>query len=512
MTINFNSILKLLRQNLPVVLSFSLVGLIALISISFLAVPKYTSTVRLFVSTPANTLDLSSLSIGSSFAQQRVKSYADIINSPLTLNPVIQNLGLSISAYELASMISARAPIDTVLIDVSVVTTDPILSANIANAVGQQFEITASQLEFGDSATGIKVTVVGDAVPSSTPSSPRYLLNSMAGLVLGFLFGFGVAVIRLYFSGVVKNSDHMSGTPMLATVGFDPEAKAAALISSINKYSARTESYRQLRTSIIHHKEIWQSGGKSGGFVLTITSSLPGEGKTTSALNLGMSLTASGKKVLYVEGDLRRPSAKIYFSQFTQKSRLGFSTILKKTENSSLTYSKMIRRDVKSGLHLMLAGEVPENAGELIMNNEIVKFLNYARKKYEYILIDTPPVLPVSDSLSLARLSDGVFLVVRAGSTRIAQLQGVIAKLRAIGIEPVGALLNMIPEDARDYDDYGYRYEYGKYGYRGYRYRKYKKDYGYDYGYSAGSGYVPKTYPPTVSESLRLEISKGKNK
>ena len=99
-----------------------------------MAIPKYTSTVRLFVSTPASALDLSSLSLGSSFTQQRVKSYADIINSPITLNPVIQKLGLKQSAHELAGAISADAPMDTVLIDVNVETPDPILSANIANA------------------------------------------------------------------------------------------------------------------------------------------------------------------------------------------------------------------------------------------------------------------------------------------------------------------------------------------------------------------------------------------
>ena len=511
MTINFRTILKLLRQNLPIVLSFTFAGLIALLSISLVSTPQYTSSVRLFVSTPANTLDLSSLSIGSSFAQQRVKSYADIIDSPLTLNPVIQELDLDISVYQLAGMVSAKAPLDTVLIDVAVVTSDPVLSANIANAVGEQFEITASELEFGNSATGIKVTVVGDAIPSTTPSSPRYFLNSLVGLVLGFLLGFGVALIRLYFSGVVKNSDHTDGLAMFATIGFDADAKISPLINSINKYSARTESYRQLRTNVIHNKENWKSQAKSAGYILTVTSSLPGEGKTTCALNLGLSLAAAGKKVLYIEGDLRRPTAKGYFPHLVDKQNLGFSSVLKASTNTFTTFSKLIKRDVSSKLDLVLAGAVPENAGELIMNEQVIKFLDFARKKYEYIIVDTPPVLPVSDSLSLARYSDGVIVVIKAGSTRIAQFQGVLLRIRGVGLEPVGCILNMIPEDARDYDDYGYRYEYGKYGYRGSKYRKYKKDYGYDYGYSNGSGYVPKTYPPRPTDSLMLRLREIKD-
>lgn len=507
MTINLRVLLKLLRQNLPVVLVCSLVGMLGLLTLSFLSTPKYTSTVTLFVSTPANALDLSSLSVGSSFAQQRVKSYADIIDSPITLKPVVEKLGLSLTPYKLASMVSADAPLDTVLIKVNVVTTDPILSANVANAVGQQFEITASQLEFGADQTGIKVTVVNDAIPSESPSSPRYLLNTMAGLILGFLMGICIAVIRLYFSGVVKNTDHLLGLPLLAAVGFDVEAKSHPLINSINKYSARAETFRQLRTNVIYLRRESRQNKRIKGFILVITSSLPGEGKTTAALNLGLTLVAAGKKVLYVEGDLRRPSAKNYFQDLKKLSDTGFSKLLQSNVTTPTSYLRMIKRDAKSGLDLMFAGQVPQNAGELIIKDQISNFLNFAKKRYEYVIVDTPPLLPVSDSLSLAGYADAVILVVRAGETRIAQFQGVLNRIQNIGVQPLGCILNMIPEDARDYDDYGYRYEYGKYSYRGYLYRKYAQKYGYEYGNPSKYGYKPNTYPPDESNSLRLKIS-----
>ena len=506
MTISIRLLMKLLRQNLPVVLVCTIVGMLSLLTLSFLSTPKYTSTVRLFVSTPANALDLSSLSVGSSFAQQRVKSYADIIDSPLTLKPVIEKLGLSVTPYTLAKMVSADAPLDTVLIDVKVVTTDPILSANVANAVGEQFENTASQLEFGDSQTGIKVTVVSDATPSRTPSSPRFLLNTLVGLILGFLLGICIAITRLYFSGVVKNTDHLLGLPLLAAVSFDSEAKSHPLINSLNKYSARAEAYRQLRTNIIYHNDK-AGANKLEGFVLLITSSLPGEGKTTAALNLALSLVAAGKKIIYVEGDLRRPSAKNYFKDLKMTNNVGFSRLLDSKETSSQSFFKMIKRDPKSGLDLLFAGEVPHNAGELIINDKLANFLVYARKKYEYVIVDSPPLLPVADSLSLSGLADAVLLVVRAGDTRIAQFQGVLHRIQNIGVQPIGCVLNMIPEDARDYDDYGYRYEYSKYGYRGYRYGKYAQRYGSGYGNSSNSGYTPNTYPPDMKNSLRLKIN-----
>lgn len=509
MTINFRVILKLLRQNLPIVLSSSLAGLLMLLGLSFTATPKYTSTVRLFVSTPASALDLSSLSLGSSFTQQRIKSYADIINSPLTLNPVIERLGLKQSAYELAGAISANAPTDTVLIDVNVETPDPILSANIANAVGSQFEITASQLEFGDSQSGIKVTVVGDATPNSTPTSPRFLLNSLVGIILGLSIGFGIAVSRLYFSGVVKNSQHLSGMTLLTAVGFDREAQDFPLINSLNKYSARTEAFRQLRANIIHKKESSQlKGSRSLGFILTVTSSLPGEGKTTTALNLGISLAAAGKKVLFIEGDLRRPSARKYFEKLFLRDQSGFSSLLNSKSTTKNMYAKLIKRDPVSGMSLILSGPVLTNAGELFSTGQVIKFLDYSRENYEYIIIDSPPLLPVSDSLEIVKLSDTVLIVVRAGVTRIAQLQGIVARIKNIDATPLGAVLNMIPEDARDYDDYGYQYEYSRYGYRGYLYRKYSKKYGHDYGYSQNTGYVPKTYPPLIDDEKKSRLWK----
>ena len=159
-------------------------------------------------------------------------------------------------------------------------------------------------------------------------------------------------------------------------------------------------------------------------------------------------------------------------------------------------------------MSLILSGPVLTNAGELFSTGEVVKFLDYCREKYEYIIIDSPPLLPVSDSLAVAKLSDTILIVVRAGVTRIAQLQGIVTRIRNIDAVPLGAVLNMIPEDARDYDDYGYQYEYSRYGYKGYLYKKYSKRYGDDYGYSQNMGYVPKTYPPLIEDEKKSRLWK----
>ena len=508
MGINLRMVLKLLRHNLPLVLSTTLVGLVSLVTLSFMSTPQYSSGVQLFVSTPANALDLSSLSQGSTFSQQRVKSYADIINGPLTLIPVIKKLNLQMTAHELSQHISAKATESTVLIEVQVSTPDPILSANIANAVGVEFSKTASQLEFGDSTNGIHVTVVRDAIPSTTPSSPRYTLNMLVGVVLGFIFGLILCFIKYYFNSTVKNVDHIGDYQLLSAIGFDSEADTNPLITSINKYSARTESFRQLRTAIMHKKGLLpKKSSKLTGYVVSFTSSVPGEGKTTTCINLALSMVASGERVLFIEADLRRPTANKYFA--TNLTSKGLSELLNSNRSTSSFYNEIIKLDPKTKLNLVASGKIPPNAGELLISDKFSSFMEYCRSKFDYILIDTPPLLPVSDALAMSRLSDGVVIVVHAGKTRTAQLEGVTSRLESINSEVLGIVLNKIPEDARDYEDYGYRYESSSYGYRGYFSRKYGRKYSETsgtYGYSPDFKPRHNTYPPRPSDALRLAI------
>jgi Mrp family chromosome partitioning ATPase len=157
-------------------------------------------------------------------------------------------------------------------------------------------------------------------------------------------------------------------------------------------------------------------------------------------------------------------------------------------------------------MYLILSGPVQSNAGELFTNEQFIKFVSYCRQNYDYVIIDSPPLLPVSDSLAIAKLSDGVLIVVRAGITRIAQLQGVLSRIKTVGGAPIGAILNMIPEEARDYDDYGYQYEYSRYGYRGYLYKKYSQKYGNAYGYLEEASYVPRTYPPRLEDEKKQQL------
>ena len=138
---------RLILRNLKVVLVSTLIGIFAAAGITYAQTPIYQANIQLFVSTPSTTLDLGALAQGSSFSQQRVISYAQIINGPGTLNPVIRALHLPYTLTKLAKQVKASAPLNTVLIDVTVSDTNAQRAADIANAIGNQFSATATSLD-----------------------------------------------------------------------------------------------------------------------------------------------------------------------------------------------------------------------------------------------------------------------------------------------------------------------------------------------------------------------------
>jgi len=154
--------------------------------------PIYKSSAQLFVSTPASAIDISTLLTGSSFSQQRVKSYAQIINSPVNLEPVVKELKLNISAEELSKNITASAPLDTVLISLVVTDTNPKRAARIANAVAKQFGITVKSLELQeiDTESPIKVSIAKFATPPTAPAAPKKIDKLCAGLAHGIWIRF----------------------------------------------------------------------------------------------------------------------------------------------------------------------------------------------------------------------------------------------------------------------------------------------------------------------------------
>lgn len=483
---------RLVLRNLITVVASVLVGLLTAGGITYLTTPQYEAKLQLFVSTQSSDFDISALVQGSSFSQQRVKSYAQIIPSPTTLEPVIKKLGLDVKPENLAKRVKASAPLDTVLINVTVTDESAAMAARIANTIGDEFSLFVNELELSkaDDSPPIKVSVVKRASIPESPATPRTALNLLLGLVLGFGLGVGVAILRQLFDNSIKSENDLDQTPLLGAIGFDGDATEKPLITQLNRFSSRTESFRQIRTNLQYLR------AEQPPKVIAISSALPGEGKTSTSINLSISLAQSGFKVALIEADLRRPKTYSYLG--IPKEEKGVSEVLSGKEEGKL--EARIERLLKSfskdfELSFLASGAIPPNPSELLDSQTFDDLIAYFKQRFDFVIIDCPPALPVADASIVSTKVDGVIVVIEAGKTRKNQFFGVREGITQVGGVVLGAILNKIPY-SRSYDDYGYRYGYG-YGYRG-KYGSYKY-----------SGY--KSYRPYAANSERTDSNQDRS-
>jgi len=456
-------LIRLLRRNVWIILLSMMVSVGFSTYITITTVPIYEARVKLFISTPSSFFDINSLTIGSSFGQQRVKSYAQIVNSPINLMPVINQLRLPETPGQLAKMITATAPADTVLLEISVRDANPVRASVIANAVGNQFKVTVATVEVGlEQSSPISTSVVEEAVQPKDPVIPRKSLNLLGGILFGFSAGIALSFLRIIMDNVVKNEGDLEGKKLLAAVLFESSV-AEDLIGSISDtFSFRAENFRLLRSNIIHMTSSLPTVKKKIAKSILITSSHSAEGKSSTAITLAHSLAVSGNRVLIVECDLRRPifnKALIQYLPEMDKGKLGLVDLLRRP----VTLSSIVKKTSIKGLSFIPCGEIPDNPSELLASQYTKQVHKRLCTGYDYIIIDSPPLLAVNDALSIAKHCDLTLLVIKAGKTRISHYRRSLLLLEGIGVALSGVVLNMIPE-ARAGEDYGYGYGI-KYGY-----------------------------------------------
>jgi succinoglycan biosynthesis transport protein ExoP len=448
---------RLLRRNVWIILMSMMISVGFSTYITVTTEPIYEARVKLFISTPSSFFDINSLTIGSSFGQQRVKSYAQIVNSPINLRPVIAELGLTESPGELAKLINATAPSDTVLLEISVRDKSPIRASTIANAVGNQFKITVTTVEVGlEQSSPISTSVVEEAVTPTAPVLPRKTINLLGGLFFGFSLGIVLSFLRLALDSVVKNEGDLEGKKLLAAILFEPSVMDDLIGSVSNTFSYRSENFRLLRANIIHITSNSLRSKKKIAKSILITSCHSAEGKTSTAITLAHSLAVAGNRVLLVEGDLRRPTMKkslLEYSTNILSKNVGLVDLLRKP----ISVSSVITKTSFKGLFYVSCGDIPDNPSELLASTYTKQIHQRLCAGFDYVILDSPPLLAVNDALSIAPHCDLSLLVVKAGVTRVSHYRRSLTLLEGIGVSLSGVILNMIPE-AKAGEDYGYGY------------------------------------------------------
>lgn len=450
----------LLRKRWKLIVACALIGLIAAGTFVSLATKSYSASIKLFVSTTDGGSNISSVQAGGLFSQQRVVSYADIVGTPPVTQPVIKQLGLNLTASALAGKISASAPLNTVLINISVTDPSAVQAQAIANAVGAQFVTVVNALETpaGSARSPVKVSVVQQASLPGAPVSPKKKLDLVLGLLVGLAVGVGTAVLRQTFDTTLHSPQEMQAiAPGLATlgiIGFDPEATKNPLIVEVSPHSPRAEAFRQLRTNLrfVDPDHPLRT--------VVITSAVPREGKSTTAANLAITLARAGVSVLLVEADLRRPRLGKYLN--VPEDAAGLSDVL----IGHATLDAAVRKHGTDGPFILSAGSKPPNPSELLGSDAMQDLLREVSARFDFVLIDAPPLLPVTDAAVLGQITDGVLFVTHAGRTKREQVARAIASLDSVNAHKLGVVFNQVGGSGSSGFGYGYGY-YGYYGYYG---------------------------------------------
>lgn len=426
-----------------------LLGAGVTVGLSLLKTPQYTSTTQFFVSAgdSSSTTDVYQ---GSQFSQQRVSSYARVLEGRLLAGRVIEELGLGMTADELQDRIAASAVPDTVLIDVAVTDSSPVRAQAIAEVLGEKFVERVDELEAREGAPSL-VTVDVNEVPEvpTSPSSPQIARDTALGALLGLLVGALLAVLRARFDRSVKTPEmatELANAPIIGVVLRDPTLEQRHLVdrAGVNRTA---EDYRQLRNNL-QFLNVDQPPK-----VIMISSAVPAEGKTTVVVNLALALADVGRKVTIVEADLRRPKVTRYMGLV---GGVGLTNLLAGTAE----LEEVTQAYGDGGVLVIAAGPTPPNPGELLSSSHMATLLDKMRAESDYILVDAPPLLPVADSTGLAVMMDGVLLSVRYGSTTKDQLRQAATTLERVGAKTLGVILNIVPPKAEHASAYGYGYSY----------------------------------------------------
>ena len=443
--------LRVLRRRWRIVAALLALALVTAVTVTATSTRIYQADAEVFVSLQdTNAGSTSNAYQGNLFSQERVKSYAKIANSPKVTGPVVTQLGLDLTPEQLAAKITATAPTDTVLVDLVVKDPSPVRARDIANAVSLQFAKVVRDLE--KPATGrpspVSVTVVRPADLPVAPVSPRTTINIALGLLVGLALGIGVAVLRETLDTTLKTSEDLqkiTGSSALGVISYDGQAQRNPLVSQVDSRSGRGEAFRTLRTNL-RFVDI-----DNPPRTVVITSSVASEGKSTTACNLAITLASAGVRVILVEGDLRRPRVADYMGL---DGSVGLTDVL----IGRAALDVVLQPWGTSTLSVLASGPLPPNPSELLGSAQMGELLKAMSARADLVLIDAPPLLPVTDAAVLGRECDGALVIVRYGKTTREQLTRSLGALESVGARVLGTVLNMAPTGGAHGYGYGYGY------------------------------------------------------
>lgn len=444
---NLQDFVNLLRSRWVTVCVTTMVTLLGAVVYTLSTTPLYQASTRLFVSTSSGS-SIDDLYQGNLFSQERVLSYTELLMGQTLAQRTVDKLGLNMAATDLRNEITATAKPDTVLIEVKVLDESPVRARDIANTLSDEFVAMAKELETPEDGTTPDARVIVEqraSIPDG-PVVPNKKRNIAGGLLAGLILGVGLALLRDRLDNTIKDRstiEDITGSGLVGSVPLDKERRTEPAISFANDNSAIAESFRKLRTNLQF------LAVDNPPRVIVVTSSMPSEGKSTTAINLALALAEAEHDVVIVDGDMRRPMLAKYLNVV---GAAGFSTVL----SGGASLSEVLQPTAFPGLTVLTSGPTPPNPSELLGTQAAKNVLAELRSKFDYVIVDSSPLLAVTDAAILAAAADGVMLIARHGHTKREHLTHAIKNLEDVDATLLGAVFTLTP--ARGASSYSYSY------------------------------------------------------
>jgi succinoglycan biosynthesis transport protein ExoP len=453
-------------------------------------------------------------------SQRLSATYAAVATTRPILDTVIGQLGLGVTSDELGKRVRADAPLDSTLLAIAVQDADPARAAAIANALAEQLisaspaiqgrqadvqksidadlNATQSQIEatqaqvavlssltertakqeadlqalegrlatlrstyatllpFSTGNASNLLSVVEPAVAPLVPVSPKPLLNTLLGAILGLLVAAGVVAVVEHLDDSIEDPDAVQAIVGLSTLGTIATMRRERGRSEIYQLAALlyprsgvAEAYRTLRTNIEF------ASLDRPIRTLLVTSSVPGEGKTVTAANLAVVFAQTGRRVLLVDADLRKPGLHLVFDM---PNSHGLTTLLRSDQVSLDEIAQAAEQD---NLRVLTTGPLPPNPAELLGSQRMRAVVDRLAAGGDLVIVDSPPLQGVTDSAILSSFLDATVYVIGAGRGHRGAVRQGREELAKVGARMIGAVLNRIP--ARAGSDYAYAYDYDGY-------------------------------------------------
>lgn len=441
-----NGLAKLLRYHWLAIIICAQLGVLLGAGLAIATPREYTANADVFVQVSGGS-STSDVAAATNYSQQQARNFSAVATREIVLQSVIDDLSLDVSVAQLRSQVSTVVPLNSTMITISGTDRTAEDAADIANSVATELTAVVPQLTpevVGEST--VRMQIIERATAPTAPSSPNVPLLLVLGLLGGLVLAAMVVAVRSAVGTRVHSSDQaaaIAGAAVIGAIAFDKSTAREPVPVTEGSWSRRAEQYRQLRTNLRYLQP------DTGHKVFVVTSSIPGEGKSTTTANLAVALAASGLRVGLIEADLRRPSLA---DVLDMTSGAGLTGVL----TDQVSIDDALQDWGPDGLKVMLAGDIPPNPSELIESARGAELFQEIRQRFDVTIIDSPPLTAVSDAAALTRQLGGAVLVVGSRRVRVRELRRAVNRLSTVGVKVEGIVVNFANVPRTDRYGYGY--------------------------------------------------------